>query len=257
MDLPVLPTAAGSRKVALVTGAQRGIGRAIALTAGTLGFAVAVNYTEEDADAAAVAAEITIAGGVAMTVRADVSRVSDIDAMVAAVHTAFGRLDVLVNNAGIFPRVDFLQMRESDWDPVLDVNLKGTCFATLAAAKLMIAGGGGGSVINLASSAIDGAPRAVHYAASKGGIVAMTRAMALELAPHRIRVNAIAPGLTNTRQPRFGLTEEQISARSAAIPLGRMAEPEDIAGTAAFLMTDASAMITAQTLHVNGGAYRP
>ena len=257
MDLPGVSTAAGTRKVALVTGAQRGIGRAIARKAGRLGFAVAVNYMEEDADAEAVAAEIIAAGGTAMTVRADVSRVGEIDAMMAAVHTAYGRLDVLVNNAGIFPRVDFLQMREADWDPVLDVNLKGTCFATLAAAKLMIAGGDGGSVINLASSAIDGAPRAVHYAASKGGIVAMTRAMALELAPHRIRVNAIAPGLTNTRQPRFGLTEEQIAARSAAIPLGRMAEPDDIAETAAFLMTDASAMITAQTLHVNGGAYRP
>ncbi len=245
------------QRAALVTGAQRGIGRAIALKAGQLGYAVAVNYMEEDADAQAVAAEIIAAGGVAMTVRADVSRVGDIEAMMAAVHSAYGRLDVLVNNAGIFPRVDFLQMRESDWDPVLAVNLKGTCFATLAAAKLMIAGAEGGSVINLASSAIDGAPRAVHYAASKGGIVAMTRAMALELAPHRIRVNAIAPGLTNTRQPRFGLTEEQIATRSAAIPLGRMAEPQDIAETAAFLMTAASAMITGQTLHVNGGAYRP
>ena len=245
------------QRAALVTGAQRGIGRAIALKAGQLGYAVAVNYMEEDADAQAVAAEIIAAGGVAMTVRADVSRVGDIEAMMAAVHSAYGRLDVLVNNAGIFPRVDFLQMRELDWDPVLAVNLKGTCFATLAAAKLMIAGADGGSVINLASSAIDGAPRAVHYAASKGGIVAMTRAMALELAPHRIRVNAIAPGLTNTRQPRFGLTEEQIATRSAAIPLGRMAEPQDIAETAAFLMTAASAMITGQTLHVNGGAYRP
>ncbi len=244
-------------KVALVTGAQRGIGRAIALKAGRLGFAVAVNHMEEDADAASVVAEIVAAGGAAMTVRGDVSRVPDTEAMVEAVRAGFGRLDVLVNNAGIFPRVDFLQMRESDWDPVLDVNLKGTCFSTLAAAKLMIAVGSGGSVINLASSAIDGAPRAVHYAASKGGIVAMTRAMALELAPHRIRVNAIAPGLTNTRQPRFGMTEEQIAARSATIPLGRMAEPEDIAETAAFLMTDASAMITGQTLHVNGGAYRP
>ena len=254
--MPV-PAPHPAAKVALVTGAQRGIGRAIALKAAQLGFAVAVNHCEEDADAHAVVADITAAGGAAVAVKADVSRVPDTEAMVDAVRVAFGRLDVLVNNAGIFPRVDFLQMRESDWDPVLSVNLKGACFATLAAAKLMIAGAGGGSVINLASSAIDGAPRAVHYAASKGGIVAMTRAMALELAPHRIRVNAIAPGLTNTRQPRFGMTEEQIASRSAAIPLGRMAEPEDIAEMAGFLMTDASAMITGQTLHVNGGAYRP
>ena len=245
------------QKVALVTGAQRGIGRAIALKAGALGFAVAVNYMEEAADAAALVAQIEATGGTAMAVRADIARVREIEAMVAAVRAGYGRLDVLVNNAGIFPRVEFLQMRETDWDPVLDVNLKGTCFATVAAAKLMIAGGRAGSVINLASSAIQGGPRAVHYAASKGGIVAMTRAMAVELAPYRIRVNAIAPGLTNTRQPRFGLTEEQIAERSAAIPLGRMAEPEDIAETAAFLMTDASSMITGQTLHVNGGEYRP
>jgi NAD(P)-dependent dehydrogenase (short-subunit alcohol dehydrogenase family) len=177
--------------------------------------------------------------------------------MVAAVDAAWGRLDALVNNAGIFPRVEFLQMQEADWDHVLDVNLKGTCFATIAAAHLMIRGGKGGAVINLASSAIQGAPRAVHYTASKGGIVAMTRGMALELAPHRIRVNAIAPGLTNTRQPRFGMTEAEIAARSAANPLGRMAEPEDIAETAGFLMSDASRMITGQTLHVNGGEYRP
>ncbi len=244
-------------RVALVTGAQRGIGRAIAAKAAALGLAVVVNYIEEQADADALAAQIVAAGGTAMTMRADMGQVAEIEAMMAAVRAAYGRLDVLVNNAGIFPRVDFLQMCEADWDPVLDVNLKGTCFATLAAAKLMIAGGAGGSVINLASSAIQGTPRAVHYAASKGGIVAMTRAMAVELAPHRIRVNAIAPGLTNTRQPRFGLSEAQIAERSAAIPLGRMAEPEDIADMAAFLMTDASSMITGQTLHVNGGEYRP
>ena len=245
------------QKVALVTGAQRGIGRAVALKAASLGYAVAINYAEEAPDAYALLAHITAAGGTAMLVQADLASIPEITAMVAAVGSAYGRVDALVNNAGIFPRVDFLQMREADWDPVLDVNLKGTCFATLEAAKLMIACGIAGSVINLASSAIQGAPRAVHYSASKGGIVAMTRAMALELAPHRIRVNAIAPGLTNTRQPRFGMTEPEIAERAAAIPLGRMAEPDDIAETAAFLMGDGAAMITGQTLHVNGGAYRP
>ena len=245
------------RKVALVTGAQRGIGRAIALKAAALGFAVAVNYNEEASDAAALVDEIADAGGDAMSVEGDLGVVSSIEAMVVAVDAAWGRIDVLVNNAGIFPRVSLMEMTEADWDPVLNVNLKGTCFASIAAARVMIRGGRGGSIVTMASSAIQGGLRSTHYAASKGGIVALTRGMAVELAPHRIRVNAIAPGITNTRQPRQGLTEAQVQERSSAVPLGRMAEPEDIADMAAFLMTDASQMVTGQTLHINGGDYRP
>jgi NAD(P)-dependent dehydrogenase (short-subunit alcohol dehydrogenase family) len=245
------------RKVALVTGAQRGIGRAIAVKAAALGFAVAINYLEEEADAASLVRQIVDGGGVAMMVQADLGYVPSIEAMVADVDSAYGRLDVLVNNAGIFPRVNFMDMTEADWDPVLDVNLKGTCFASIAAARVMIRGKAGGAIITMASSAIQGGLRSTHYAASKGGIVALTRGMSLELAPYRIRVNAIAPGITNTRQPRQGLTEAQVQERSAAVPLGRMAEPEDIADMAAFLMTDASQMVTGQTLHINGGDYRP
>jgi len=246
-----------SSKVALVTGAQRGIGRAIALKAGALGYAVAVNYVEEREEAEAVADAIRSAGGTAMAVRGDLGDVASIEGMVAAVDSAWGRIDALVNNAGIFPRVPLLEMRESDWDPVLDINLKGSCFATIAAAKVMIRQGIAGSVVNMASSAIRGGPRAVHYAASKGGIVAMTRGMAVELAPHRIRVNAVAPGLTNTLQPRQGMSEDEVRERSAALPLGRMAEPEEIAEAVAFLMGGAASMITGQTLHVNSGDYRP
>lgn len=246
-----------SKKVALVTGAQRGIGRAIALKAGALGYAVAVNYVEERDEAEAVVAAIRDSGGTAMSVLGDLGNVSSIEAMVAAVDTAWGRIDALVNNAGIFPRVPFLDMQEGDWDPVLDINLKGACFATIATAKVMIRQVIAGSVVNMASSAIRGGPRAVHYAASKGGIVAMTRGMAVELAPHRIRVNAVAPGLTNTLQPRQGMTEEDLHERSAAVPLGRMAEPDEIADAVAFLMGDGALMITGQTLHVNGGDYRP
>src|SRR5262249_55789680 len=124
---------------------------------------------------------------------------------------------------------------ESDWDYVLDVNLKGTCFCAQAAARRMVEGKVAGSIINLASSAIRGALRGVHYTASKGGVVAMTRAMALELAPHRIRVNAIAPGLTDTAQPRYGNTEDEIAAMGLAIPLGRIGQPVDIARAAVFL----------------------
>jgi 3-oxoacyl-[acyl-carrier protein] reductase len=244
-------------KVALVTGAQRGIGRAIALKAASLGYAVAVNYAEQRAEAEAVVATIQDAGGTAMAAPGDLGDVASIQAMVAGVDAAWGRIDALVNNAGIFPRVPFLEMREEDWDPVLDINLKGSCFAAIAVARVMIRQGIAGSIVNMASSAIRGGPRAVHYAASKGGIVAMTRGMAVELAPHRIRVNAVAPGLTNTLQPRQGMTEDELHERSAAVPLGRMAEPAEIADAVAFLMGDAAAMITGQTLHVNGGDYRP
>ena len=126
------------RGTALVTGAQRGIGRAIALRAGALGFPVAVNYMEQAGEAEAVRDEIVAAGGTAMTVRADVASVAQIDAMVAEVEQTLGPLEVLVNNAGVFPRRDFLDLTEDLWDQILDVNLKGTCFASLASARSMI-----------------------------------------------------------------------------------------------------------------------
>jgi oligopeptide/dipeptide ABC transporter ATP-binding protein len=131
-------------------------------------------------------------------IRADVARLDEIDSMVTETVRQLGPPDILVNNAGVYPRVPLLQMRESDWDFVLDINLKAGCFATIAMAKALIAAGKPGAVVNLASSAMRGAVRGVHYSASKGGVVSMTRALALELAPHNIRVNAIAPGLTDT-----------------------------------------------------------
>jgi len=153
--------------------------------------------------------------------------------------------------------VPFLEMRESDWDLVLDVNLKGGFFCAQAAARAMITGQRRGSVINMASQAIRGAVRGVHYSASKGGVVAMTRAMALELAPHGIRVNAIAPGLTDTAQPRYGNTEEELTVMASAVPLGRMAQPDDIASVAVFLASDDARHVTGQTVHVNGGSFMP
>jgi NAD(P)-dependent dehydrogenase (short-subunit alcohol dehydrogenase family) len=176
--------------------------------------------------------------------------------MVAAVEHGLGPIDILVNNAGVFPRVGFLEMAEDDWDYVLGVNLKGACFCAQAVAQRMIAAGRTGSIINLTSgAAFRGSPRGVHYCASKGGIVSMTRQMALELAPHRIRVNAIAPGLTDTAQPRYGMNEEEIAAGGRAIPLGRIAEPQEIASAAVFLASDNAGFITGQCLHVNGGGY--
>jgi NAD(P)-dependent dehydrogenase (short-subunit alcohol dehydrogenase family) len=177
--------------------------------------------------------------------------------MVTQIVGELGGLDVLVNNAGVYPRVPFLDMRESDWDLVLDVNLKGGFFCAQAAARAMIAGHRRGSVINMASQAIRGAVRGVHYSASKGGVVAMTRAMALELAPHGIRVNAIAPGLTDTAQPRYGNSEDELTVMARAVPLGRMAQPDDIAGIAVFLASEEAGHVTGQTVHVNGGSFMP
>src|SRR5262249_28041424 len=149
------------------------------------------------------------------------------------------------------PRVKLLEMHESDWDYVLDINLKAGCFATIAFVKAaMAAGKSGGSGINIASQAIRGAGRGVHYSGSKGGVVSMTRAMALELAPHNIRVNAIAPGTTDTAQPRYGNTEAELIAMARTIPLGgKMLSPDQIARTAVFLASDDSNAITGQVLH--------
>ncbi len=244
-------------KIALVTGAQQGIGRGIALAFAREGADVAVNYLDDRAAAEKVLREVHAAGRRAVLVQADVARPTDAQTMVAQVLSELGGLDVLVNNAGVYPRVPFLEMRETDWDLVLDVNLKGGFFCAQAAARAMVAAVRRGSIINMASQAIRGAVRGVHYSASKGGVVAMTRATALELAPHGIRVNAIAPGLTDTAQPRYGNNEEELAAMASAVPLGRMAQPDDIAAVAVFLASDDARHVTGQTVHVNGGSYMP
>jgi 3-oxoacyl-[acyl-carrier protein] reductase len=243
-------------KVALVTGAQQGIGRAIALALARDGADVGVNYLDDRDAAERVAAEVSAAGRRACLVRGDVARGSDAEAMVGAVARELGTPAVLVNNAGVFPRGDFLAMTEADWDHVLDVNLKGSFLCAQAAARRMVDAGAGGAIVNLASVAMRGTPLGVHYSASKAGVMGLTRAMALALAPHRIRVNAIAPGLTDTAQPRHGNTEAELVELGRQIPLGgRMATPEEIARVAAFLASDEAGWVTGQTIHVNGGAF--
>jgi NAD(P)-dependent dehydrogenase (short-subunit alcohol dehydrogenase family) len=243
-------------KVVLVTGAQQGIGRAMALEFAAAGADVGVNWLDDEGAAERVADGVRAAGRRALPVQADVARLDAVKRMVAEVEQGLGPVDILVNNAAIFPRVNFLDMGEHDWDRVLDVNLKGSFFCAQAVAQAMVAAERTGSIINLSSgAAYRGSPRGVHYCASKGGVLSMTRQMALELAPHRIRVNAIAPGLTDTAQPRYGMGEIAIAAAGRAIPLGRIAEPAEIARAAVFLASDAAGFITGQCLHVNGGSY--
>ncbi len=245
-----------SGKAALVTGAQQGIGKAIALALAHEGADVAINYLDGEAMAEDVAAAVRALGRRAVLVHGDVSGSGVPARMVDATVAAFGKIDILVNNAGVFPRVPFLEMTESDWDFVHSINLKASCFCAQSAARSMIAAGTKGAIISLASSAVFGAsPRGVHYSASKGGVVSLTRAMATELAPFKIRVNAIAPGLTDTAQPRYGMSEEELAERGAAMPLGRMGQPEDIANVAVFLASEKSAFMTGQTVHANGGIF--
>ena len=246
-------------KVALVTGAQQGIGAAIALALAGEGADVAINWLDHQNDAEAVAKGVRETGRRAAMIKADVGKLSEIEGMVAEAEKQLGTVDILVNNAGVYPRVKFLEMRESDWDYLIDINLKGGLFAAQAIARKLVAAGRPGAIINLSSQAIRGAVRGVHYSASKGGVVSMTRAMALELAPHNIRVNAIAPGTTDTAQPRYGNTDaELIEMARASIPLGgKLLTPDQIARTAVFLASDEASAVTGQILHVNGGSYMP
>jgi 3-oxoacyl-[acyl-carrier protein] reductase len=241
-------------KVALVTGAQQGIGRAIAVAMAREGADVGINFLDDAAAVGRVADEVRALGRKVAVVKGDVARKADVEAFVAAA-SALGPPDILVNNAGVFPRSEFLALTEDEWDRVLGVNLKGGFLCAQAAARGMIAAGRPGAIVNISSSAIRGDARGVHYSASKAGVLGMTRAMALALAPHHIRVNAIAPGLTDTAQPRYGNTEEQLAARARDIPLGRMAQPDEIARIAVFLASDDAAMMTGELMHVNGGVY--
>ena len=186
--------------VALVTGGQQGIGRAIALALAREGADVVLNYLDDPDAAASIAKEISAAGRRCLPVQGDVSRASDVVALIDAAERGVGPIDTLINNAGTFPRSAFLDLTEAEWDRVQGVNLKGSFLAAQAVARRLVARGSPGAIINLASSAAyRSSPRGTHYVASKAGVVGLTRAMALELAPHAIRVNAIAPGLDRYR----------------------------------------------------------
>lgn len=242
-------------KKALVTGAQQGIGSATALALARAGADVAINWLDNRDAADSVAREVSALGRKATLVQGSVGDKASAERIVAEAHAGLGSIDVLVNNAGVFPRSKFLELAEAEWDQVLGVNLKGSFLVAQAVAKRMVAEGRKGAIVNISSSSVRGHPLGVHYAASKAGIIGMTRAMALALAPNGIRVNAIAPGITDTAQPRYQFSEPEMQEQSRLVPLGAMAKPDDIADVIVFLASDASRFMTGEVVHANGGLY--
>jgi 3-oxoacyl-[acyl-carrier protein] reductase len=245
-------------QVALVTGASKGIGRAIALKLAASGAAVAVNYHRSEAEAEALAREIQVRGGEALLVRADVTKLDQIDAMVSQAEKRYGKIDILVNNAGhMIRRMSNVEMSESLYDEVMDLNVKSTVFVTKRVVPGMIARRSG-TVINMSSVAAHtgGGGGSSVYAASKAAVIAYSKGLAKELAPYGIRVNTVSPGfIGNTNFHATVSTEESRRAAIAGVPLGRQGEPEDVAGVVLFLASELAAYLTGETIEINGGSY--
>lgn len=243
------PSLAG--QVAVVTGASRGIGRAVAIALAAAGAQVVVNYARSSTAADEVVAEIVTAGGSAVAIQADVSQADQVDGLINGTLKQFGRVDVLVNNAGITRDTLLLRMKLEDWQAVIDLNLTGVFLCTRAVAKIMLKQRSG-RIINIASVAGQmGNPGQANYSAAKAGVIGFTKTVAKEMASRGVTVNAVAPGFIETDMTGDLPNTEEILK---FIPLGRFGKPDDIAGMVRFLAADpAAAYITGQVFNVDGG----
>ena len=239
-------------KIALVTGASRGIGRAIAIELAKEGATVAINYAGNKTAAEEVKNIITEMGGKAMIIQADVSDENSAMNMVEEVIKEFGGIDILVNNAGITRDGLFIRMKEDDWNAVINTNLTGIFNCTKVAAKYMMKKRSG-KIINMSSvSGIMGNVGQTNYAAAKAGVIGFTKSLAREMASRGITVNAVAPGFIATDMTA-AMPEKAQEHVLASIPLGKMGEPKDIANAVLFLASDKASYITGQVIHVDGG----
>lgn len=239
-------------KSALVTGASRGIGKAIALELAKQGANVAVNYAGSEAKAQAVVEEIEQIGVKSFKVQADVANESDVKDMMKDVITQFGSLDILVNNAGITRDNLLMRMKEEEFDQVINTNLKGVFTCTKAVTRQMMKQKSG-KIINVSSIVgVSGNPGQANYVAAKAGVIGLTKSTAKELASRNIFVNAVAPGFIATDMTD-DLTEEQREGMLAMIPLGKLGQAEDVAKVVRFLASEDSNYITGQTIHIDGG----
>lgn len=242
-----------SDKIVLITGASKGIGKALALGCAREGADVIVNYNSDHDGAEATVAEIKALGRDAISVQADVGQVKQIDRMFDQVKSRFPRLDVLINNAGLTGWTEIFDATEEKWDQVINTNLKGSFFCSLAAAKWMRETGTAGSIINVSTNcAALGVKNLVAYATSKAGIHGMTKQLAVELAPYHIRVNTFAPGPTNVDR-NLSDDPKYRSVWGGVVPLNRTADPEEMVGSALFLASEESSFMTGQVFYVDGG----
>jgi NAD(P)-dependent dehydrogenase (short-subunit alcohol dehydrogenase family) len=241
-------------KVAVVTGGSRSIGRAISLGLAAEGASVVVNYRTDATAAGQVVAEIERRGGKAVSGRADTSKAAEVEALMSKAVAEFGQIDILVNNAAVLKRTPFLEITEDEWDEILSVNLKGYFLCAQAAARRMVPRKSG-VIINMSSASEELAGiNLTHYCCAKGGVRLLTRQLALELAPHGIRANSIAPGLIETDLNRADIADPEFREhRLGMIPLRLIGEPDDVIGAAVFLASEDSRLATGSTLFLDAG----